>query len=183
MSKSFVKLVDYAVIPALLMLVGKFGGISFISRLLGYNLNFTEYANSILSIDGIVPKEDLIKITVFSDLIAYVAVALVVLVAVVKALYFHDSHIKPTLSAKLVEKNMLGLIKSSYEIYYSAVVALVFLWIMTFIILLNWIINKEYIFASAFALVVSAILTLVIYLDIKREINTIRTKPSLYNWD
>ncbi|MCA9380759.1 hypothetical protein KC678_00650 [Candidatus Dojkabacteria bacterium] len=183
MSKSFVKLVDYAVFPALLMLLGKFGGIAIISGLLGYNLKFSQYANSVLSLNGIVPKEDLIKITVFSDLIAYLVIAVIVLVAVVRALYFHDSHIKPRLSAKLVQNNMMGLIRNSYSIYYSAIVSLTFLWIMTFIIIINWLINKEYILTLLFSVVISTTLTLIIYVDIRREIDNIKMKPSLYNWD
>jgi len=54
-----------------------------------------------------------------------------------RALFLHSSHISPTMLSKLASNNLLNTIANSFEIYYSASIWLIMLWLAFGIIFVN----------------------------------------------
>ncbi len=182
MSKSLIKLIDYSLLPALLMVFGKFFGIFAISRIIGIEVNVREYTDSLLAVSPMVTEEELLIITSYSDLIMYAVVAGLFSIVVIRAVFFHDTHTKPTLVAKLANSNMLKLIQNSYEIYHSASIHLVFVWVATAIVIFNAVAGNTYAWIGILSVIGSIILTAILLLDVYKEIENIKNKPGSYNW-
>ncbi len=182
MSKSLIKLIDYSLLPALLMVFGKFVGVILVGKFIGVNVNIREYSDALLAVSPMVSKQDLITITSYSDLIMYAFVAGLFSVVLIKAVFFHNTHAKPTLVAKLAHSNMLSLIQNSYEIYHSASIHLVFLWIATSIVIFNSAVGNTYSWIAVLSTISSIVLTAILLQDVYREIENIKNKPGSYNW-
>ena len=182
MSKSLIKIIDYAVLPALLMVFGKIFGVFLVSQVLGIKISINEYADSFLSISPLVSENELMAITSYSDLIMYAFVAGIFSIVLIQAVFLHNTHTKPTLVVKLADANMLKLIQNSYDIYHSAFIHLLFLWIVTAVILVNGFLGKTYIWITLITMVASIIFTTILLQDIYKEIENIKSKPGSYNW-
>lgn len=182
MSKSLISLIEYSLIPAALLIIGKLAGIFVAIRLYNVPLNTKEYANQLFAPVGVSNFSDLALITSFSDIIMYVSVATYFSLILVRAIYFHDSHAKPTLVAKLATHNLLKLIQTSYQIYHQAFISIVFVLIANALIILNVIQNTSYVWIA----IVSGIFTLGLIFgllfDVYREVKEIQRSPGKYEW-
>lgn len=149
---------------------------------MGVDISIGEYSSSLISVSPVISEVQLLDISAFSDLIMYGAIAGYFSIVIVRAVYLHDSHVKPTLIAKLANTNMLKLIQSSYEIYHNASISIVFLWIANLIILFNSSRGYSYTWIVLLSLSSSLALTTVLIMDVYREIDNIKKKPGSYNW-
>ena len=182
MSKSLVKLVDYSLLPAAIMIIAKFIGIIVTIRLFNLPWSIKEYTNNIFSFSTTVSPNDISTVTSYSDLIMFAAIAIFFTITIVRAVYLHSSHVKPTLVTKLADKNLLNLIQSSYEIYHSSAVWLLFSWITSVLIIINALSGKTYAWIAITAGFASILLTLILLQDVYREIEHIKHNPGEYNW-
>jgi len=182
MSKSLVKLVDLSLLPAAIMIIGKFIGIIITIQLFNLPWSIKEYTNDIFSLTTSVNPTDLQTVTSYSDLIMFSIIALFFTFTIIRAVYLHSTHVKPTLVTQLADKNLLNLIQSSYEIYHSSAVWLLFSWIATILIGINTLAGKTYSWIGIAALVTSILLTVILLGDVYREIEHIKHNPGEYNW-
>ena len=182
MSKSIITLLDKALLPAAVMIFGKFIGVAITLRL--FNLPWTvgQVANSVFSNGNIIRAEDLKTVISYSDLIMYIVVALGMVLILVRAIYLHNSHIKPSLVARLANYNLLSLIRDSYDVYHSAAVWLIFTWVANTIVIINALSGQSFPWVAAIATIASIVATLVLFQDVYKEIENIRRKPSDYQW-
>ncbi|MEP7103964.1 MAG: hypothetical protein ABI721_04630 [Candidatus Dojkabacteria bacterium] len=182
MSKSVVTLLDKALLPAAVMIFGKFIGVAITIRL--FNLPWTvgQVANSVFSNGNIIRPEDLQTVISYSDLIMYMLVAIGMAVALGRAIYLHNSHVKPSLVARLANYNLLSLITDSYDIYHSATVWLLFTWIANLIVIINVISKQSFPGIAILVTIISIASTLILFQDIYKEIENIKTKPGKYQW-
>ncbi len=183
MSKSFLKLVDYAIVPAIAIILGKIVGIAIVSAALGIPVSLREYSESILNAAPYVPLQDLSVVASFSDLIMFAFSAGVFSFSIFQAVYLHDSHIKPTLAVRLINKGLWRLIQNSYEIYHSSFVGLIFLWLATIAIIINAAIGLTYVWVVVIAVVISSLLSLILLQDVYREVENLRKSPGQYSWE
>ncbi|MFS8131183.1 MAG: hypothetical protein ACMG57_04345 [Candidatus Dojkabacteria bacterium] len=182
MSKSIITLLDKALLPAAVMIFGKFIGVAITLRL--FNLPWTvgQVANSVFSNGNIIRAEDLKTVISYSDLIMFTIVALGMSLILFRAVYLHNSHIKPALVARLANYNLLSLIRDSYDVYHSAAVWIIFTWVANTIVVINALSGQSFTWIAAVATFISIIATLVLFQDIYKEIENIRRKPSDYQW-
>ena len=112
----------------------------------------------------------------------YATVALGMLFVIIRAVYLHNSHIKPTLVARLANYNLLTLVRDSYDVYHSAAVWLIFTWVANTVIIINAIAGQSFSWVAVIATFISIVSTLVLFQDVYKEIENIRRKPSDYQW-
>ena len=180
MSKSFIKLLDNALLPASIMLVSKFVGIFLIIRFFNLDWVVQQTPNSFLSFQTVLSSQNVVLVTSYSDLIMFAAIALGFTINILRAVFFHNSHISPQLLNRLASKNLMSLIKNSYEIYHAASVWLFFLWISVAIVLTNALNNAIYSWVGISTVLVSILLTIIFFQDVYREVEYAKQHPGKY---
>jgi len=124
-SKILLKLIDQAIVPAVLVVVSRIVSLILVSSYMGVDFYITK--NGIL-FDN---TKDYIIINSYSMLILTVLISLGMLAIIVKSALFHHEHITPKMSAKLFSLKMHSLIKNSFEIYTQATIWISYLWLLT----------------------------------------------------
>lgn len=183
MSKSFIKIVDASILPASLMILSKALGIYLLTKLLNIPIGLSQYSDNLFSIGGqSLSLDDVRFITSYSDLIMFTVLAIVFSINIFRAIYLHNSHIKPTLVTKLADNNLLNLIKDSYEIYHSATAWLGFTALTNAVILVNVVNGFTYAWIGLLTVTITALLTVLLLQDVHKEIENIKKHPGQYNW-
>jgi len=183
MSKSLIKLLDNSIIPASVMIASKFVGILLSIKILNIPWSIKDYTNSILTVTTFLRKEDISTVTSYSDLAMYFALASLLTFNIVKAVYLHNTHLRPNLILQLARRNLLSLITGSYEIYHSCTVWITFTWIANILILINVLTERTYIWIGLICTISTLVLTWVLAQDVYREIDNIRKHPGEYSWE
>ncbi|MDP2632151.1 MAG: hypothetical protein Q8P25_00310 [Candidatus Curtissbacteria bacterium] len=170
-AKSIIKLIDEAIIPAVALIVGKMLGLFIVSYFL--HLPFTVKNNEIL---WILPKvsfnnlADYVKAENYSNLTMFAVAALGTLFVIIRAHFFHESHIKPKLHAKLVSMNLDSLVAPSYHLYHQAAIWLTFLWLTVIFLAISTFLKITYPQISVTAFIVAANFSWVFAMDIEKEV-------------
>lgn len=170
MSKSLVKVIDVALLPAALMVVSKLIGIFISAALFEIEIDISSAAESILSIRPVVESADLSALSTYSDLIMYLLLASGFTFILVQATHFHDTHINPRLLVKLNKHNLTGLVQSSFKIYHSAAIWSIVLWIATILVLVNAVVGATQWWVGITSIFASIIFSTLMIQDVYREI-------------
>ncbi len=161
-SKTLLKLIDEAILPAIIVIAGKILGIAILSIYLDvpFTLNLATaaepYANTVNK---------------YSNLFSYGAVTLGMIFILIRSYLFHTTHISPKITLRLYELNLTALIETTYELFHQAVVWLSYQWLLTILFLLQayWnLVPWEYSLSISF---VTLIFTSLFIIDIDREID------------
>src|SRR3990167_4762902 len=176
-AKSLIKLIDEAILPALLLILAK--GVGLFATIVFFNLPFTlEYR----SIFGLLPSfrfatlQGYITAENYSNLAMFAAVAAGAIIVILKAHFLHESHIHPKLHARLISLNMERLVQSSYHLYHQATIWLIFLWLTFGFLTLSSIAKITYPQITIASFLISANLSWVFALDIEKEIELSRSQ-------
>lgn len=174
MNQSLIKLVDAALLPAALMVVSKFIGL--VATIAIFKLPWTiqQVSTDLLSVRPAVFMEDLTTASTYSDLIMYLIMAIAFSVVIVQATHFHDTHIHPRLLVRLSNNNLLGLVKSSYDIYHSASMWLVFIWLTAGVVWIDIVLNKTLLWVGILTIIANIVFTSLLLQDVYREISISR---------
>ena len=171
-TKSLVKLIDESLIPAIALIVAKMVGLFLASQFL--HLNFTVKNAALLFV---LPKvqfasvQDYILAENYSNLTMFITAAAGTILVLVRAHFFHQSHIHPNLQAKLVSLNMESLIASSYHLYHQALIWITFLWLTTaFLVISTIVLHVTYPVISAIAFIISANFSWIFAMDVEKEV-------------
>lgn len=126
-SKILIKLVDQAIIPAILLLVTRVISVIFLA----------DYFKATVSIDStgfvFAEKSEYFLVNTYSIFIMLVIIAVGLLYVLVKSLIFHDSHISPSLTTKLFSLNMPSIIQGTFNLYSQGTVWISYLYLMFFV--------------------------------------------------
>ena len=171
-AKSIIKLLDEALIPAIALIVAKMVGLFAAASFL--NLEFTVKNAQLLAFLPSVQfttVNDYIRAENYSNLAMFLTVALGTFLILIRAHYFHESHIKPNLHAKLISLSLDGLVAPSYHLYHQAAIWLIFLWMVTgFLLISTIILDVTYPLISATSFIIAANFSLVFAMDIEKEV-------------
>lgn len=126
-SKVLVKLVDQAILPAILLLAVRVCSIFLIAKYHGLDFVISE-AGFVFD-----TSTDYIFVNSYSILSMIVILAVGVLYVLLKSYIFHDSHITPVLSARLFSLRMTSLIQSSFDLYSQGTVWLSYMYLVTLV--------------------------------------------------
>lgn len=169
--KSIVKLIDEAIIPAMVLIIVKLLGVFFFNLILktDYEVVQKSFLNLLPSVTY-TSSTDYIRIENYSNLLMFVSAASGTMIVVLKAHFLHESHISPKLHQKLETMNLANLVSKSFHIYHQAVIWLIFLWLTTLFLLLSTLSKITYIQITAIAVIIAANLTWIFAADVQKEI-------------
>lgn len=181
MSNSLIKLIELSLLPAAVLILGKFLGIYLTASLFGLELGFRQTDSVFTSLQPVTSVAGVATLSTYSDLFMFVFVSVGFLITLVFALYFHDTHFEANTFAKLVKINLVSLLRSSYQVYHAGVVWLIFTWLCNLVILFNVIAGSTEGWILAVTVVSSLILTAMLYRDFEKEIELAKTHPA-FDW-
>lgn len=167
-SQILLKLIDEAILPAVFLIAGKVISLFLIVMLLGlrWEISLTSLLPA-LSFGG---SEDLLIANSYSNLVMFFLMALGLIWILTRAHVFHDTHISPPLTLKLLQWNFTSLLTSSFNIFHQAVVWLSYLWLTVILLAIHTLagINFAWITLLAFTLAIG--LTWFFVADVEREL-------------
>ena len=176
-AKSLIKLIDEAIVPAAALIVGKMLGL--LATVYFFNLPFNIEPGQILKI---LPSVHLANLTDYimaenySNLAMFATAATGTVFVLIRAHFFHESHIHPALHAKLLTLNLQSLVAPSYHLYHQAAIWLIFLWLTVAFLLISAFIQVTYPVTAAIAFIIAANFSWVFALDIEKEIELSRSQ-------
>lgn len=170
MSKTLIKLVDFSLLPAALLIVGKVLGLWIAVNFFELEWGLETIPNNFFSVRPIFFSKDIILASTYSDIVMFIVIVIGYSAVLIQALIFHNSHISPVVVAKLANYNLLGLVKSTFEIYHKAAIWSIFLWLSNILILINVLTSKTEVWVLVFSISVSLILSIFLLKDVANEI-------------
>ena len=163
-SKTLIKLIDSAIFPAVVIVTAKIVGVAFLSNY--FQINY--------QVDGLGLKfydtVDFLNVNSYSSLFMFCAVMGGLIWVVIKAHAFHDTHIKPSFSAKLLDMNLIQLVNKSDVIYSESFVWLSYAWLSTIIFGAYSLYVLSYVWVFALALCITIVATALLIIDVEREL-------------
>jgi len=175
-SKSIIKLIDEAIFPALSLVVAKMLGLLLSAYFL--NLPFEIKTRAILTIlpaINFLSLSSYIKAENYSNLVMFLAAAIGATIVLVRAYFFHESHVNPSLQAKLASLNLENIIAPSYHLYHQALIWLIFVWMTVGFLVVSTFLKITYPQISVFAFILAANLSWIFAIDVEKEIEITRT--------
>jgi hypothetical protein len=168
MSKSLIHFVDAALLPASLMVLGKLVGLVLTVQLFNVPISLAQAGNSIFSVRPEVSLEHLVAVSTYSDIAAGFSFVLM------QATMFHDTHVKPATLVKLSNYNLLGLVRSSFDLYHMAAIWMFALWLTTGLISLNAAFGRTELWVAISSICGSILFSAILLQDVYREIELAR---------
>lgn len=181
MSHSLTKLIDLALLPAALMVVGKFVGLIVTIQIFALPWALRDVPDSIFSLRPVLLPADAILASTYSDAFMYVIISIGFSFVLAKATHFHETHIRPSLLVKLSNHNLLGLVQSSFDVYHAAAVWSVFLWLTSIVVWFNALIGRTEAWVAVIVFISTIIFTTLLLQDVYKEIEL--SKKRLGNFD
>ncbi len=174
-SKTLIKLIDSAIFPAVFIIAAKVIGIAILSK----------YFDASYQIEGMKlvfqDAQSFMVVNSYSSLIMFCAVVAGLVWVAFKAHVLHDTHVKPALSAKMLEMNMVHMIQKTDIIYSEVFVWLSYAWLVTLIMGGYALYGLGYWSVFYIALGVTVFVTAILSIDIEREIHANSKEKIDYN--
>lgn len=164
-SKILIKLVDQAIIPAILLLVTRVVSVVLVSRyfMINYSINSAGF---------VFPnQEDYIRVNSYSLFIMLFTLTLGIGFVVLKSYVFHDTHITPKLTAKLFSLRLSSFIQTSFDIYSQGIVWLSYVYLMFFVIGAMSLFGLVYSWVFILSFTLTLLSTIAFVLDIENEMH------------
>lgn len=169
-ARSLVKLIDEAIIPAMLLVFAKIAGILITNYI--FHIEFTVQTQGFL---GILPTisypsaANYITVENYSNLLMFLMASIGALTVIIRAHLLHESHISPKFHQKLVTFKLEKLVSSSFHLYHQALIWMTFLWLIILFLVLSTISNVTYLQITTFAVIIAANFTWILALDVQKE--------------
>lgn len=176
-AKTTIKLIDEAVIPAVVLIIAKILGLLFVNYLfkIDYSINPSGFLDFLPSITYSSPRDYIIAEN-YSNLAMFAAVTLGTLLVTIKAHFLHESHISPRFHQKMVRLNLEKFISTSFHLYHQAFIWLVFLWLVTIFLIISTLAEIIYPQISAIAVIIALNFSWILAVDVEKEIEIARDK-------
>ncbi|MCX6784203.1 MAG: hypothetical protein NT141_04050 [candidate division WWE3 bacterium] len=174
LSKTLTKLVDEAILPAVILVAAKVLGVIIVNSVL--NLRWSLKGISLVYYSG----TDYLAANSYSTLIMFGAILLFTLWVLLKSHLWHDSHVSPATSAKLVDRNLIHLIQSSFELYTQATVWLSYSLLTTLILGIMAVSSLIFTWIFYVALVLTVLTLVLLLLDVERELSIKKESQLFY---
>jgi hypothetical protein len=163
-SRILVKLVDEAIVPAILLfavriiaslVVAKVNGISFT-----FGINGFTYST----------KDEFLLVNSYSTLTMIGVLAVGLFFVLLKSYFFHDTHVQPHTAAKLFSLNLSGFIQTSFDVYSQGAVWLGYAYLLAIASGVMFYSNLIYSWVFYSAVIIVAIATFLLILDVDKEL-------------
>jgi hypothetical protein len=171
MRTTLLKLIEYSILPAILLIFGKFFGLYLIASLFGIPIDLQAQEKALFLFNTFVSEENIILVSSYSDLFMFTLLSLCMTFILVQAVYFHDTHISNITISKLAKYNLLSLIRSSFQLYHAGVIWLGFLWMSAFLIAFNYFQGYSQLWVLLLSLLFCLSFSIILFRDLFSEID------------
>jgi hypothetical protein len=179
LSKLLVKLIDRAIVPAVLLLATRVVSIVLISKYLGISVSISK--------SGFVFESftDFVKVNSYSTLAMTAILILGLFYILLKSLAFHDSHIKPALSAKVFSLKVQHLIQGSFHLYAEAAIWLSYAYLLLLFSGIMFVSTLLYAWVFYIVAGITLVSTILFIFDLEEEmkIKNLDKSESDYEYD
>ena len=162
-SRTLIRLIDQAIVPAILLLCTRIISVVMFSY-------FNEISFAIDSTGFVFAnQQDFLFINSYSTMAMVSVLGVGLLYILLKAFVFHDTHISPNLTAKIFHYKLSTLIQSSFELYSQGVIWLAYLYLISAVTFILAFTGLVYGWVLWFSLILSFISTAVLIFDVENE--------------
>lgn len=166
-SKILLKLIEEAILPAVLIAAAKI--LSLVAIIYFFQVPWEFSATTFPALTFTNPG-NLIFVNSYSNMVVFASICVGFLWVLIRAHVFHDTHILPSLSIRLLSWDLTGLLTSSHEIFHKAVIWFGFLWLALLFLGLQVLFGVTYLWIFVAAIPVTIFLTWLLIEDIGREL-------------
>ena len=167
-SRILLRLIDETIVPAILVIATKVIGMWLVTVL--FSIEWQVSLSASTTGIQIANREGLLAVNSYSNLLVLVVLMLNLMWVLTKAYHFHETHISPSFTLKLLSLNLTSFISSSSDIYHRALVWLSYLWLVVFLMLLHVILDLAYGWTAAVGVASALFLTWLFINDLEREV-------------
>ena len=174
-ANSVTKLIDEAILPASALILAKTTGLILI--VLTLKLPFQFELGTLLKVLPVIKFEnqkDYLTAESYSNLAMFTVAALGTILVLIRAHFFHESHVSPKMHSKLISLKMERLISPSFHLYHQALIWLTYLWLTVGFLITHALTKSTYPQIAIAAFVIAANFSWVFALDVQKEINITR---------
>jgi hypothetical protein len=164
-SKILIKLIDQAIVPAVLILTVRIVSVVLISYQLGIPFGITNSGFLFSS------SEQFLQINSYSILAMIISITLGLTYILAKSLIFHSSHITPQTTAKVFSMKMNFFIQNSYHLYSQGVIWLSYSYLLIFVAGIMALFGLLFSWVFYVGLAITILATISLIVDIEKEIN------------
>jgi len=166
-SKILLRLIDEAIVPAILVISVKILGMFAVTKIFGYtwSLDLTSFFG--LKFES---HEALLAVNSYSNLLVLIVLAAGLLWIIIRAVHFHETHISPRLALRLFSWDLSHLVVSSVDVYHQAVVWLSYLWLFVVLGIVHAATGMAYGWTAAIGFTIAAFFTWLVISDLEREV-------------
>ncbi len=176
-SRLLTKLIDQAIVPALLLVVSRITSVILISQNLGVQYSIT--SNGLVFTDN----QSYELINTYSLLAMLLVLAGGFMYFLLKAYFLHDSHITPKATAKVFSFRIQSLIQNSFELYTQGAIWLSYIYLLTLTAGLMGYFQMIYMWVFYIGFVLSVFFTVVLVIDIEKELKVSKKGRSVFDED
>jgi hypothetical protein len=176
-SKVLTKLIDKAIVPAVLLLTTRIVSIVIVSRYLNLEFEITKTGFVFGSI------ENYVKVNSYSALVMVAVLILGLLYVLIKSLAFHESHIKPSVTSKLFSLNIHSLIQNSFDLYTQGAIWLSYSYLLLIVNGIMTLSNLMYQWVFYITLGSTILTTVIFVFDVEEEIKVSKENNPNYDMD
>lgn len=163
-SKILIKLVDQAIVPALLLIVVRVASVTLIAQYNGIPFELTSSGFTFNS------QTDYILINSYSTFAMILVISLGLLYSLLKAYVTHSTHISPVMTAKLFSMRLSSFIQSSFDIYSQGSIWLSYSYLLVMVSGVFAFFGFMYTWVFITSLVLTLLCTVLFILDIEEEL-------------
>ncbi|MEI7603776.1 MAG: hypothetical protein WCJ19_02035 [bacterium] len=171
-SKTLIKLVDLAVVPAAVLVFTKIISILLLNAVLGLSWDVKTFSDAFFGVKLSYSSVDELTLVIsYSNLFMLFAAITGAVLTLLKLFYLHPTHIKPSVVLKLAKSDKLHYIQSTFHLYHEAIVWCVFLIVADVIILINYVQNLTYNWILGFSMICTLFLVFILVRTIDRDLS------------
>ena len=170
LSRSLLKLVDEAIIPALFVFGAKLIGLVVANFWYDLSWDVAGADSSIFPLISYRSQEAFLQANTLSNAFVLAVIFVGFLWVLIRAHAFHGSHISPKLSVALVQKQLTGLVVHSWELYHQAVIWLAYLWLALILFTIQAIYGVSEWWLSIAGTLVALFFSWLLIMDVEKEI-------------
>lgn len=162
MSKTLIKIVDESILPSLLLVITKIGGLalSIIIFDLSYEIEKMNDGKIIPYLLTFKTTSELMTANSFSNTLMMIVPIIGFLISIYKINHFQDKRLTPQKIIKIADKDLLKLIESSESVYAKAFVWIAFLWLSVILSTINVVNQEAHIWTAAVGISIGLFSTL-----------------------
>lgn len=175
-SKILIKLIDEAIVPAILLLTVRLVSVILISRQLGIPFSVGE--------SGFVfgSPTDYVRINSYSMLAMLGALMIGLGYALIKSFFFHSSHISPKLTARVFSLRLSFFVQNSFELYSQGAIWISYLFLLLLVTGVMALFGLVYAWVFYVGLGLGVLAAILFVIDVEKEININRLNGEEFDY-